>query len=209
MKKAFFLDFDGTITVEDVGFSIIKELAQDGWQETGKLWVEKKISTAECGQKQWDLIKYDKDYVKDFVKKFKICEGFKEFIDEAKKNSYEIFIASDGYDVYINEVLKINGFEDLKVYCNSAVYNNGWNLSFLNSDKGCGLCGNCKRKMVENLKSEGYEVYYVGDGYSDRCACMYADAVFAKSFLKKHCEEQSIPHYNFDNFYDILKYFKK
>lgn len=208
MKKAFVVDFDGTITVQDVGFSIIKEVADEGWEEIGNLWVSKKIGTAQCGKMQWDLIKHDEEYIKNFVKKFPINEGFREFVEEVKKNSYEMIIASDGYDIYINEILKTYGFEGLKVVCNSAKYNNGWNLSFLNTSEECGFCGNCKKTIVDDLKSRGYKVYYIGDGHSDICASKDADVVFAKSFLKQHYESKGLPYHNFNNFFDVLKYIK-
>jgi 2,3-diketo-5-methylthio-1-phosphopentane phosphatase len=206
LKKAFVVDFDGTITVQDVGFSIIKELAEEGWKKIGQLWVDKKIGTAECGQKQWDLIKYDENYIKNFAKKFQINKGFKEFVEKVKKNSYELIIASDGYDVYINEILKREGFCELKVLCNNAKYDKGWNLSYLNTSTECEFCGNCKKAVVEDLKNKDYQVYYIGDGHSDKCASINADVIFAKSFLKEYCEEQKIPYYNFDNFFDVLEY---
>lgn len=206
MKRAFVVDFDGTITRKDVGFSIIKRLAGEGWQEIGQLWLDKKIGTAECGKVQWDLIKHNEEEIKEFARNFDINPGFKEFIDKINENSYEIVVASDGYDIYINEILNINGFNNLKVLSNSAVYDNGWKVSFLNKSIDCNLCGNCKRKVVEELKNNDYEVYYIGDGYSDRCACIHADIVFAKSFLKQYCEEKKIPYYDFDTFFDVLKH---
>lgn len=206
MKRAFVVDFDGTITKEDVGFSIIKGFAGDGWQEISQLWLDKKIGTAECGKRQWDLIKHDEEYIKNFARDFQINPGFKELLDIIDENSYKIVVASDGYDIYIDEILKVNGFNNLKILCNSAVYDNGWKVSFLNKDRECNLCGNCKKKLVEELKNDDYEVYYIGDGYSDRCACIHADVIFAKSFLKQYCEEQRIPHYSFDTFFDVLNH---
>ncbi|WPC40546.1 MtnX-like HAD-IB family phosphatase [Clostridium sp. JS66] len=209
MKKAFVVDFDGTITVQDVGFSIIKQLADEGWKEIGDLWVSKKIGTAQCGKMQWDLIKHDEEYIKNFVREFPINRGFREFVEEVKKNSYEMIVASDGYDIYINEILKTYGFQGLKVVCNSAKYDNGWKLSFLNSSGECGFCGNCKKRIVDDLKNRGYKVYYIGDGHSDICASKDADVVFAKSFLKQHYENKELPYHNFDNFFDVLEYMKK
>lgn len=204
--KAFVIDFDGTITREDVGYSIVKNFAESGWQEIGQLWLDKKIGTEECGQKQWDLVKIDDVELKKFLEKFEINPGFKELVEKINSNSYKILIASDGYSIYINEILNKNGFKNMDISCNNAIYDKGWRLSFLNKNKECRLCGNCKRKLVEDLKNQGYEVYYIGDGYSDRCASIYADVIFAKSFLKQHCEEQRIPHYSFDTFFDVLKF---
>lgn len=204
--KAFVIDFDGTITREDVGFSIVKQFAKEGWHEIGQLWLEKKLGTAECGQRQWDLIENNEEDLKKFAKNFKINPGFKELVDKISEKKYKMIIASDGYGVYINEILNVNGFSHIDILCNRAVYDNGWKLSFLNLDQECTLCGNCKKKIVEDLKNKNYEVYYIGDGYSDRCACIYADVIIAKSYLKQYCEEQKIPHFSFDTFFDVLQY---
>jgi 2-hydroxy-3-keto-5-methylthiopentenyl-1-phosphate phosphatase len=204
--KAFVIDFDGTVTREDVGFCIIKNFAAEGWKEIGQLWLDKKIGTIECGQRLWNLVKSTDKEIKEYVHNFEINPGFKEVVDKINNNSYKLMIASDGYNVYINEILKKNGIKNLEVFCNNADYDNGWKLSFSNKNEECSICGNCKRKLVQDLKSQKYEVYYIGDGYSDRCACIYADVIFAKSHLKRYCEKQNIPHFSFDTFYDVLDY---
>jgi len=203
--KAFVIDFDGTITREDVGFSIIKTFAAEGWEEIGQLWLDKKIGTIECGQRLWNLVESTDKEIKEYVHNFEINPGFKELVDKINDNSYKLMIASDGYSVYINEILKKNGIENLDIFCNDADYDNKWKLSFSNKNEECSICGNCKRKLVEDLKRKDYEIYYIGDGYSDICPCIYADVIFAKSHLKKYCEKHQIPHFSFDTFYDVLK----
>jgi Haloacid Dehalogenase superfamily, subfamily IB, phosphoserine phosphatase-like/2,3-diketo-5-methylthio-1-phosphopentane phosphatase len=204
--RAFIIDFDGTVTREDVGFSIIKNFASEGWKEIGQLWLDKKIGTIECGERIWNLVKSTDKEIREYVHNFKINPGFKELVDKINDNSYKLMIASDGYSVYINEILKKNGIENLDIFCNDADYNNGWKLSFSNRNEECSICGNCKRKLVEDLKRKDYKVYYIGDGYSDICACIHADVIFAKSYLKRYCEKHCIPHLEFDTFYDVLDY---
>ncbi|KZL91202.1 MtnX-like HAD-IB family phosphatase [Clostridium magnum] len=202
--RAFIIDFDGTVTREDVGFSIIKNFASEGWKEIGQLWIDKKIGTIECGERLWNLVKSTDKEIKEYANNFEINPGFKELVDKINDNSYKLIIASDGYSVYINEILKKNGIENLDIFCNDADYNNGWKLSFSNKNEECSICGNCKRKLVEDLKRKDYKVYYIGDGYSDICACIHADVIFAKSHLKRYCEKHEIPYFGFDTFYDVL-----
>jgi 2-hydroxy-3-keto-5-methylthiopentenyl-1-phosphate phosphatase len=40
---------------------------------------------------------------------------------------------------------------------------------------------------------------FVGDGFSDRYAAMYADLVFAKGRLATFCEQASIPYEPYDS----------
>ncbi|NMM65344.1 MtnX-like HAD-IB family phosphatase [Clostridium sp. P21] len=208
MKKAFVIDFDGTITVKDVGFTIVQELSGEKWKEFNELRAQRKIGTPECSRGQWSLVNHNEEDLKNYLKKFSLNKGFKEFLKFANKNSYKLIIASDGYDVYINEILKEltkEELENIHILCNKAVYNKGWKLSFPYENSKCNLCGNCKKKIVKDLKDKGYEMFYVGDGESDKCACVYADKIFAKSFLKEHCEEKNIEYKSFNDFFDILK----
>jgi 2-hydroxy-3-keto-5-methylthiopentenyl-1-phosphate phosphatase len=46
-------------------------------------------------------------------------------------------------------------------------------------------------------------IVYAGDGFSDRCPVRYADFVFAKRQLIKHCQEQNITFFEFNNFGDV------
>jgi 2-hydroxy-3-keto-5-methylthiopentenyl-1-phosphate phosphatase len=46
---------------------------------------------------------------------------------------------------------------------------------------------------------------YIGDGFSDRCPVRYADIVFAKRQLIKHCQQQNITYYEFRRFDDVQK----
>ncbi len=43
----------------------------------------------------------------------------------------------------------------------------------------------------------------LGDGFSDRCAVRYADFVFAKRQLIKHCQQQNITFFEFNHFGDV------
>ena len=54
-----------------------------------------------------------------------------------------------------------------------------------------------------NVSADDDIIVYVGDGYSDRCPIRYADFVFAKRQLIKHCQEQNITYFEFNNFGDV------
>jgi 2-hydroxy-3-keto-5-methylthiopentenyl-1-phosphate phosphatase len=65
----------------------------------------------------------------------------------------------------------------------------GWRVRF-RADHECDTCGEpCKRA---DLPQNG-EVVFVGDGYSDRCAALAADRVFARDGLAEWLREQDVP----------------
>ena len=76
-------------------------------------------------------------------------------------------------------------------------------VSFPYTDAECNLCGNCKRNHMLNTSADDDIIVYVGDGYSDRCPVRYADFVFAKRQLIKHCQEQNITYFEFNHFGDV------
>jgi len=61
------------------------------------------------------------------------------------------------------------------------------------------VCGEpCKRG---SLAGEPY--VYVGDGYSDRCAALAADRVFARDALATHLDELGVPYEPFGDLRDV------
>ncbi|EYE89850.1 hypothetical protein Q428_00080 [Fervidicella metallireducens AeB] len=204
MKRAFVVDFDGTVTRDDIGHLIIKTFAEEGWGEWEELWIERKITTPMCAEMQWSMVNIAPEDIIDFVKNADFNQGFKEFYEYVSRIGDRIIIASDGFDFYINPILKNSGFDNIEVRCCHLEYKDGWKFSYPNLSKKCGQCGNCKKEIVDKLKEEGYKVYYIGDGYSDRCGCTNADVIFAKSHLARYCEDEKIPHIKFKDFKEIM-----
>ena len=44
---------------------------------------------------------------------------------------------------------------------------------------------------------------FVGDGYSDRCASLASDRVFARDDLARYLDEQGVPYEPFDTLDDV------
>ena len=66
----------------------------------------------------------------------------------------------------------------------------------------CAVCGEaCKRRT---LPGDG-PVIYVGDGYSDRCAALASDRVFAIKGLASYLDEQGVAYESFGDFHDLAR----
>jgi 2-hydroxy-3-keto-5-methylthiopentenyl-1-phosphate phosphatase len=75
----------------------------------------------------------------------------------------------------------------------------GWRVLF-RANHSCDTCGEpCKRK---DLAGDG-EVVFVGDGYSDRCAALAADRVFARDGLAEWLAAQGVPFEPFTDFHEL------
>jgi 2-hydroxy-3-keto-5-methylthiopentenyl-1-phosphate phosphatase len=108
-------------------------------------------------------------------------------------------IASSGFHELIEPVLEREGVE-LEVLANSLdVRADGWRPIW-RDEAICATCGEaCKRGL---LSGEPY--VYVGDGYSDRCAALAAERVFARAGLASWFEERALPYEPFDDLRDVL-----
>jgi 2-hydroxy-3-keto-5-methylthiopentenyl-1-phosphate phosphatase len=75
----------------------------------------------------------------------------------------------------------------------------GWRVIF--RDEGvCEICGDrCKRRSLPERRP----LVFVGDGWSDRCASLAADRVFARTGLAEYLEEQRVPFERYDTLRDV------
>jgi 2-hydroxy-3-keto-5-methylthiopentenyl-1-phosphate phosphatase len=117
--------------------------------------------------------------------------GFREFAREHRP-----VILSSGFLELIEPVLEREGVE-LEVHANGLdVRPDGWRAVW-RDDAQCPECGEaCKRG---GLPRNG-RILYVGDGYSDRCAALAADRVFARDGLARYLDAEGVAYEPFTDF---------
>ena len=203
-----FLDFDGTITKNDVGEeifrkfldeSIVKKIVDD--------LIADKISSRQCWESLCEsasiLNKTDFD---DFILTQEIDPTLHRFVKYGEANSFQLFVLSDGFDYYIDKILKRENLNQLKVFSNKLILTDDGKLipSFPYYNADCRSSSNCKRNhILENSNEDDYTVF-IGDGNSDNDAIQYVDFIFAKDDLLKFCEVQRITYFHFRNFDDVM-----
>jgi 2-hydroxy-3-keto-5-methylthiopentenyl-1-phosphate phosphatase len=112
---------------------------------------------------------------------------------------YHPVIVSSGLPQLILPVLEREGI-DVELRSNDAVPSaDGWRVIF--RDEGvCPVCGDkCKRRSLPN----GRPLVFVGDGWSDRCASLAADRVFARTGLAAYLDEQGAPYEPYETLFDV------
>ena len=60
-----------------------------------------------------------------------------------------------------------------------------------------------RRAVQARTRLPDGEVVYVGDGYSDRCAALAADRVFATDGLARYLERRGVRHEPLTDFYAL------
>lgn len=206
-----FIDFDGTISTEDVGEKIFIETipaevvhpileeiktktitAREGW---GKLFEASEGLSTERISTIADTISLEK--------------GIDEFLAYCREHQFEVYILSDGFEEYISRILGRHGITGVPLYANRLRELSDGALSpvFPWTDEECPDCANCKRNHLISNSSDDDITVYIGNGSSDTCPVGYADYVFAKDFLLKYCEKERITFFPYKNFIDVKKRF--
>lgn len=109
-----------------------------------------------------------------------------------------VVIVSSGFHELIQPVLEREGIE-VEVFANRLDATSGSWQPVWRDESPCPVCGEpCKRAL---LAGEPY--IYVGDGYSDRCAAMAAERIFARDGLSIYLTQHRVDYDPFDTLHDV------
>ena len=202
-------DFDETLTTIDVLDTMFIIL----YGSEGKEIIEKSRKGAFAARTVHEMLCENKDFTQEFVTSFiknvKITEGIKELNDYCKKNQIEIIIMSDGFDIYIKEILVLYNLDEMRFYSNKiTVKDKSYKISYPYAHQECMLCGHCKKNTLEAVRNKGDFIIYIGDSTSDYCPAGDANMVFAKGTLESYCQQENIPYKRFENYFDVINYLK-
>jgi 2-hydroxy-3-keto-5-methylthiopentenyl-1-phosphate phosphatase len=211
MALKIFADFDGTVTLHDVGNGFFETFGGPGYRDILKEYESETRSAQETfrwGAQAIGLV--SRSAVDEFLVQQPIDETFRDFCDYCHANGIEFHIVSDGLDYYIEKILQHNGITGVSVFSNRLMVHpiDGdqcrFTVEFPFSDAECSRCACCKRNIVLTRAGDNDIIVYIGEGYSDRCAARYADIVFAKDALQTFCQQENISYYPYSSFGDIV-----
>jgi 2-hydroxy-3-keto-5-methylthiopentenyl-1-phosphate phosphatase len=208
MKTAVQLDFDGTVTEEDVSFLLLDTYVGSRWREYLKEYTAGKIPVGTFNKKVFGMVRADRKAMTDMVLKsdrVKIRPGLHEYLDHCSQKGIRNVIVSNGLIFYIEAILKKLGLNGIEVYAaRSRFYPGGMEVAYIGPD-GTEMEVGFKEAYTELLKKRGYDVIYVGNGASDIYSARQASHVFAVDELLKRCRREKVPCTPFTDFYDIIK----
>jgi 2,3-diketo-5-methylthio-1-phosphopentane phosphatase len=208
-----FVDFDGTITRQDVGEQMFLKFGDaDEARQIAERWIKNEITSIDTSHLLCRTVRnFNHDLFNDFLSAIEIDDSFFDFVNFCEDNNIEIFVLSDGLDYYIDKLLTRENLNHLTVYSNRLTFDNNGNLIplFPYTDEECNLCANCKRNHIINHSADDDITFYIGDGYSDTCPAQHVDFIYAKKSLLKYCEANRISYFPFDNFDDVIRGMKK
>ncbi len=200
LRLRMFVDFDGTIALEDTTDVILERFAEPEWRTIESDWLAGLIGSRECLARQVDLIRARPEQIDELVRKIPLDPHFLEFSAQCRRHGIPLTVVSDGLDQVVTAMLARAGAH-VPVLANRLEWlgKDRWRLAFPHSVDDCrAAAGNCKCRALD--KEPGTVRILVGDGRSDFCAAETADLVFAKGALAEHCHSKGLTYVMFGNF---------
>ena len=207
MRLHLFLDFDGTISIGDVGDKLVGTFGSFDILHDELLAGE--FTVAEYYRRAIGSFRPEAtpEAMEEFVQRQEIDAGLAPLLAWSRENNIPATVVSDGFDVYIRPLLKRElGDAAIPIASNTLSYEGGlWKPAFPGASESCScFCASCKRNVILSAIGDDDVVIYVGDGLSDACAVRYADVVFAKGTLAASCTEEGIPHHTYRSLTEVL-----
>lgn len=202
---AVLCDFDGTITIGGVLDLIYKEFAAPSCWELVERWIRGEITTPQEIRGCFSSMKASREEMEAVIDSVSIDPCFPEFVEFCQKQGYPLAVLSDGLRWYIDYVLKRYSIEGLEIFANEIEFlADGYQISTPWYDPMTPKRGVSKPRIIENYKSEGYKVVFIGDGLSDIEAVNVADLIYARDQLLDYCKLNNISARSFLDMRDLL-----
>jgi 2-hydroxy-3-keto-5-methylthiopentenyl-1-phosphate phosphatase len=183
------LDWDGTCTVQDSLVAAVRDLGDPSVYERDY------GSYGEALAAEIATIRVTPEEAAAWaVEHVEVRPGFHDLVAE-----HDPVIVSSGLPQLILPVLGREGVE-VDVRSNFADPSpDGWRVRFRHEGV-CEVCGDrCKRRSLPAERP----IVFVGDGYSDRCASLACQRVFARDSLASYLHDEGVPFEPFDTLADV------
>jgi 2-hydroxy-3-keto-5-methylthiopentenyl-1-phosphate phosphatase len=191
------LDWDGTVTETDSLWMVLDEFGDpEVFARVEGSLVEGRLSFQEVMELEFATVTAPVSAAAAFLQReARIRPGL-----AALAAAERPLLLSSGFHELIEPVLAREGVE-LEVRANRIdARPDGWRVLWRDPEP-CPVCGDlCKRRSLPPAPFA-----YAGDGYSDRCAALVADRVFARDGLADWLAAERVPFERFDDLSDLLE----
>jgi HAD superfamily phosphoserine phosphatase-like hydrolase len=189
------VDWDGTVTVRDSQWMLLERFGdRDVFERTGQA-LGRELSYRAVMELQMRTITAPlAEAVAFLVAEVEVRSGFRELVQR-----FRPLVLSSGFHETIEPILAREGVDADLVANRVDPRADGWRVLW-SDDAPCPVCGDlCKRRSLPPERP----LVYAGDGYSDRCAALAADRVFARGDLGRYLAAQGRAYEPFETFDDV------
>jgi 2-hydroxy-3-keto-5-methylthiopentenyl-1-phosphate phosphatase len=201
---ALVLDFDGTVTEDDMLDRVCWEFGdQDVYREVDAALDRGEIRLVDDIGRKLVTVRSPLEEVVGWVRaEARVRPGFDELVRFARANDWRVVVLTSSFHELVEPVLgRLAGQVEL-VANRLDPRRDGWRAYF-HDLRPCDVCGEpCKRGAVARLGAG--DVVYVGDGFSDRCVAEDVELVFARDGLATYLDDRGVAYEGWDDFNDVL-----
>jgi 2-hydroxy-3-keto-5-methylthiopentenyl-1-phosphate phosphatase len=190
------LDWDGTVTETDSLWMALDEFGDpEVFARVEGSLVEGRLSFRDVMEIEFATVTAPVAEVAAFLRReVRIRPGFAELAAAERP-----LVLSSGFHELIEPLLAREGVQAELRANRVEPQPDGWRVLWRDPEP-CPVCGDlCKRRSLPPAPFA-----YVGDGYSDRCAALAADRIFARDGLAEWLGPQGVAFERFDDLRDVL-----
>lgn len=200
------VDFDGTITEEDVGIVLLRQYSTTDWEAIEARFAAGEVGIVQNMQEQFSYVPHDAPTLIEHARSVtRIRSGWEDLVCCCRQRGVEIAIVSGGLDFYVQALLPPSD-PPLEVHCLRAEYApEGWRVSPPPNKMSGPEPSEFKQAVVATYRQTYQHVWFIGNGVSDHGAAEVADKVWAVEPLLSYCREHGIEATSFETFHDVWK----
>lgn len=190
------LDWDGTVTQVDTLHLVLLEFGDPEVYLRTEEALGRKLNLHEVIALEFETVRAPLAEVQDFlVEHARVRADFRELAE-----LHAPLVVSAGFHELIEPILAREGVE-VELYANRVEARPGGWRALFRDETPCPVCGEpCKRAA---LPPGG--VVYAGDGYSDRCAALAAERVFALGGLASYLDRKGVRYEPLTDFVELAR----
>jgi 2-hydroxy-3-keto-5-methylthiopentenyl-1-phosphate phosphatase len=190
------LDWDGTVTERDMLDLVVRRFGDPEIYERVEAELGRTLTHDEVLVQEFVTVTAPVDEVAAWLlERVRLRSGFAELVRDHRP-----LVVSSGFHELIEPLLEREGLLDaVELRANRLDPRpDGWRVRFRVTEL-CSICGEaCKRSDLPDA-----EVVFGGDGYSDRCAALAADRVYATGSLAEWLAGRGTPFHPLRSFSEL------
>jgi len=208
-----FVDFDGTISTDDIGIRLLERFAAGRWEDVDARYERGDIGSRRYVGELWTVLDgVDLDELRSAAASVPLDTGLASLLAFLRAGGAEVAVVSDGLGFYVATRCRPFGVpvtaNDVAVTADGPGRAGGAGryqpvFGLPAPDCPCGACGTCKAEPIRRAQARGRTAVMVGDGTSDRFGAAAADVVFARDRLADWCRESSTAFVPFGGLADV------
>jgi 2-hydroxy-3-keto-5-methylthiopentenyl-1-phosphate phosphatase len=189
------LDWDGTVTEVDSLHMVLERFGDLGVFRDAEATLGRSLTLREVITLEFETVTVSLDEVVAYVvAEARVRPGFREIVERHRP-----LVVSGGFHELIEPVLAREGIEVELLANRVEARPDGWRVHWRDET----VCATCEEACKRASLPAG-ELVYVGDGFSDRCAALVADRVFAIGGLARFLDAEGVEYEPFEDFFDVI-----